>query len=89
MEDISSYNNEKLISLIDTVKFLNQAILKDESLGEGFMVGHSYFCDLKDSDDITLSNIVEYKLIEFLKEYWFDEPSKINTWSEALRKSIK
>lgn len=38
IEDVSSYNNEKLISLIDTIKSLNQAILKDESLGEGFLV---------------------------------------------------
>lgn len=75
--------------LIEEVKELNRAIAEDESLGEGFCVGHSYFCGLEDVNRQTLSNIVEYELVPLLKEYWFDEPKKANAWAERLRSAIK
>lgn len=70
---------------------LNQAIADDETLGEGFCLGHSYFCNLNEEsvDDQTLSGIVEYELIPLLKEYWFDEPAKIRDWSNTLRGALK
>lgn len=89
IEYASGFDNEKFINLVNTVKALNSAISKDETLGDGFCIGHSYFSDLSSVDDITLYNIVEYRLIQLIKEYWFDEPSKINTWSDALRKAIQ
>ena len=36
-----------------------------------------------------LSGIVEYELIPLLKEYWFDEPTKVKDWSSNLRSAIK
>ncbi len=81
--------NDKFDKLLDSVKQLNEAIAKDDSLGEGFCIGHSYFCNLKDVTDQDLSSIVEYELIPLLKEYWFDEPSKVRDWSGILRSSIK
>lgn len=33
--------------LIDLVKELNEAIADDESLGEGFQIGHSYFSNIQ------------------------------------------
>ena len=44
---------------------------------------------LKNVDDNRLSNIVEYELIPMLKEYWFDEPTKVKDWSNILRSAIK
>ena len=63
----------------------------DESLGEGFCIGHSYFCNLQPDtiDDSWLYGVVEYELIPLLKEYWFDEPMKVKDWSENLRSTIK
>lgn len=84
-----SLNSSKFNSLIECVKQLNNTIKIDASLGEGFCVGHSYFCDLKETSDATLSRIVEYELIPLLKEYWFDEPAKVRDWAERLRSSIK
>ena len=84
-----SLNSSKFNSLIECVKQLNNTIKNDASLGEGFCVGHSYFCDLKETSDATLSRIVEYELIPLLKEYWFDEPAKVRDWAERLRSSIK
>ncbi len=84
-------NNKKFDSLIEKVKELNQEILEDGSLGEGFCIGHSYFCNLEtiDIEDNKLSLIVEFELIPLLKEYWFDDKEKVNNWKTELRNSIK
>ena len=81
--------NDKFNKLIDCVISLNQRIADDDSLGEGFCIGHSYFCDIKEIKDNTLSDIVEFEIIPLLKEYWFDEPSKVREWSDRLRSAIK
>ena len=82
-------SNDKFNRLINVVKSLNNEILNDESLGEGFLVGHSFFCNVEEVNNQVLSNIVEYELVPLLKEYWFDEPSKVDNWSRNLRDSIK
>ena len=82
-------NNNKFNQLINCVIELNSKISSDESLGEGFCIGHSYFCNLEKIDESVLSNIVEYELIPLLKEYWFDEPNKVNDWTEKLRSVIR
>lgn len=84
-------DNEKFNKLINCVENLNAVISSDESLGEGFCIGHSYFCNLEAEqiDDQCLYGIVEYELIPLLKEYWFDEPIKVKDWSNNLRSAIK
>lgn len=86
-----SLENEKFDKLIACVESLNNAISNDESLGDGFCIGHSYFCNLLPDtiNDRVLSGIVEYELIPLLKEYWFDEPTKVKDWSSNLRSAIK
>ena len=81
--------NDKFNKLIDCVISLNQRIADDESLGEGFCIGHSYFCDKVEIKENTLTDIVEFEIIPLLKEYWFDEPSKVKEWSDRLRSAIK
>ena len=84
-------DNQRFKDLVDKVKSLNRAIAEDESLGEGFCIGHSYFCNM-DTDtctDAALASIVEYELIPMLKEYWFDEPGKVREWSDRLRRSLR
>lgn len=81
--------NDKFDRLINCVENLNTVIAADESLGEGFCIGHSYFCNLKEATDQALSGIVEFELIPLLKEYWFDEPTKVKDWTNNLRSAIK
>lgn len=83
--------NEKFDRLIACVEDLNNAISVDETLGEGFCIGHSYFCNLSPDtiDEQILSGIVEYELIPLLKEYWFDEPTKVENWIGRLRSAIQ
>ena len=85
----SYLSNAKFDKLIQCVEDLNESISLDESLGEGFCIGHSYFCNLKEIREQTLSEIVEFELIPLLKEYWFDDSVKVKTWAENLRNAIK
>lgn len=83
--------NDKFNNLIQCVENLNSVISADDSLGDGFCIGHSYFCNLNAETltDRKLSAIVEYELIPLLKEYWFDEPLKVKDWTNNLRSAIK
>lgn len=84
-------DNKKFEALVGCVQSLNEKIAADESLGEGFCIGHSYFCNME-PDEVTdekLQSIVEYELIPMLKEYWFDEPLKVKEWSDNLRSAVK
>lgn len=85
----SELANSKFDKLIQCVENLNAVIAIDESLGEGFIIGHSFFCNLNDSIEQNLNSILEFELIPLLKEYWFDEPSKVNDWASTLRSAIK
>ena len=84
-------DNSRFEALVREVESLNRAIVEDESLGEGFCIGHSYFCNMKRETctDEALASIVEYELIPMLKEYWFDEPGKVREWSDRLRRSLR
>ena len=82
-------NNSRFNSLIACIEELNNKIAEDSSLGEGFRIGHSYFCGITSITDKTLSNIVEYEIIPLLHEYWYDDPVKVRDWADRLRSSIK
>lgn len=82
-------NSPKLESLITVVESLNNTISSDESLGDGFRIGHSYFCTDDEATDEWLKSVVEYEVIPLIKEYWFDEPTKVRDWSATLRSAIK
>ena len=77
--------NEKYNRLIGKVISLNKIIKEDESLGSGFVIGHSYFCVSEKISDEDVSAIIEYELIPLINEYWFDEQTKIADWSVKLR----
>ena len=86
---LAEKNSPKLESLITVVESLNNTISSDESLGDGFRIGHSYFCTDDEITDEWLKSVVEYEVIPLIKEYWFDEPTKVRDWSANLRSAIK
>jgi len=87
----SGLGNSRFEALVREVVALNKAIAADESLGDGFCIGHSYFCNMKPENctDAALASIVEYELIPMLKEYWFDEPGKVREWADRLRRPLR
>lgn len=78
-------NSPVFDKLIDRVKDLNDEILKDDSLGSGFCIGHSYFCNLDTCSNNVLLDIIDFDILPMLSEYWFDEPSKVERWENNLR----
>lgn len=79
-----SLNSSYFDKIITKIKDLNKDISKDPSLGEGFMIGHSYFCNLQNVDDKNIKSIINYDIIPMLKEYWFDDENKLNEWITKL-----
>ena len=80
-----NFNSATFDSLIDKIKELNGDILKDPSLGKGFCIGHSYFCNLEECTDDVLKDIVDFDIIPMLSEYWFDDNTKLQKWENILR----
>jgi len=81
----ASIQNPKFDALVGTIESLNKAISEDTSLGSGFRIGHSYFCTNDIVDEEWLSSVIEYELVPLLNEYWFDEPSKVESWTARLK----
>ena len=77
--------DSKLTKLVDAVQVLNKHIVEDPALGEGYVVGHSYFC----TDDADPEEIVKYEIGPTLREYWFDDPDKAQREIDALSESVK
>lgn len=85
---INSKHNYKFKALINAVKELNKKIADDDNLGEGFKIGHSYFCTDEDITDEWLNNVIEYEIKPLISEYWFDEPEKARNQIDDLKKTI-
>lgn len=83
--------------LVDAVKDINCDIVKDDSLGKGFQIGHSYLIQQVYGDDRDenlfdyemTESIIEFDLIPLVNEYWFDNESKLNAAVDKLRKVLK
>ncbi|HNX15642.1 MAG TPA: AAA family ATPase, partial [Oscillospiraceae bacterium] len=87
------FENKTFDALIKQIQELNVAIVNDDALGKGFRIGHSYFCERKPEEKTGiegwLSEIVEYDILPMLREYWFDEPAKVEEWEKSLRGIFK
>lgn len=64
---------------------MNNENALDKSLGKGFCIGHSYFCGHDVCTEEWLRSIVDYDILPMLREYWFDEPSKIQRWESIFQ----
>jgi 5-methylcytosine-specific restriction endonuclease McrBC GTP-binding regulatory subunit McrB len=73
--------SEGIIEHICTsISKLNIKIREDVNLGEGFQIGHSYFCTYSNAgiENIWWSDILNYELKPLLEEIWFDDLSKVS-----------
>jgi 5-methylcytosine-specific restriction enzyme B len=74
----------KYYALVEKIMALNEFISSDETLGEGFRIGHSYLCLKDDVSDELLRAVIEYEILPLLNEYWFDERSIVEQWTKKL-----
>lgn len=75
-------SNDKVIELI---KELNNDIQNDPALGEGFLIGHSYFCSMKEPGDKNdINDILEYEIKPLIEEYWYDEEEQKDKWMKKI-----
>ncbi len=79
------FENEAFGALIDKIKELNQAIADDPSLGKGFCIGHSYFCNAKECTEAWMREIVDFDILPMLREYWIDDSDKYDLWENNLQ----
>lgn len=79
-----SLQNETFNALIEQVISLNREIKMDDSLGEGFRIGHSYFCGQETYTEEWMKSVVYYDIIPMLQEYWFDDKQKVRRWENNL-----
>ena len=78
------FANDTFNSLIEQIKELNKEIMLDKSLGKGFCIGHSYFCNIKECTEEWMKDVVDFDILPMLSEYWFDEPAKLQRWENIL-----
>lgn len=83
------FEGTKLESVLSVIEQINKAIGADESLGKGFKIGHSYFCNLLDASDEELRDIIECEIIPLLEEYWVEEPQKVQNYREVLEEVLE
>ena len=79
-----TFANDTFNTLIDHIKELNREIANDKSLGKGFCIGHSYFCNTKECTDEWMQDVVDFDILPMLAEYWFDDTDKLQRWENIL-----
>ena len=93
-KNFRSFLSERKLSstMIDhvcsSISRLNSKIVADKNLGEGFQIGHSYFCTYSDQQDENqwLSDIINFELKPLLEEIWFDDLSTVNELVKDISK---
>jgi 5-methylcytosine-specific restriction protein B len=74
--------------IIDRMTKLNDYIRAEKSgLGPGFEIGHSFFCPHRTEDELGIEwyrAVIEGEIAPLLREYWFDEPAKADSYVAEL-----
>lgn len=86
--EISRHDDTRVEKVVEVIRQLNSAIANDDSLGEGFCIGHSYFCNHDTSTD-WIENVVRYDICPMLEEYWFDNNDKRQAAVSRLLDALK
>ncbi|MBD3362873.1 AAA domain-containing protein [Candidatus Dojkabacteria bacterium] len=80
-------SKERIEKIIEKIKGLNEEIERDNTrLGEGFLIGHSFFTPTKAVKDESewYTSIVELEVKPLLQEYFFDDLERYDELQESL-----
>lgn len=83
LEQLADGGDPRMVALVEATKEVNSDIAGDAALGEGFRIGHSYFCGAKDA-----RLVLRYELEPLVREYWFDDPKKIRKELDKLEQAL-
>jgi 5-methylcytosine-specific restriction protein B len=75
---LKGFSKDFIHSITNKINLLNEKIKSDKNLGEGFQIGHSFFCsnNVNKPDKEWFEDIVKYEIAPLLEEYWFDDIEK-------------
>ena len=67
---------------------VNEKIKSDINLGNGFQIGHSYFCSYQPelNENTWWQEIIDFELKPLMEEIWFDELSNVSDAVTLLTK---
>ena len=85
IKELNKDFKDKAQKIIDTMKDINEGIKNDNSLGKGFVIGHSYFCNREIED---LPTIVNYEIIPLFEEYWYDEETTLKEYINKVKEVL-
>lgn len=78
-------NSPLFDDVISAIVKLNNEISNDPTLGSGFCIGHSYFCNQEKVDEAWLKGIIENDIIPRLRVYWFEDKDKWSAYEKKLK----
>lgn len=85
----SNIGSKKMDRLVKVITDLNKAISLDAAGNRGFLVGHSYFCEILPIDDSRLDFIAKYELLPLIHTYFAAQPEQDKLWTTKINTAIK
>lgn len=78
LEDLG-FKQSFIQDLTEMISAINEMIMGDPSLKEGFLIGHSYFVptELPANPESWLDDILSFEIMPLLEEYWFDNEDRL------------
>ncbi len=72
--------------ICSSVTKVNVKIKEDNNLGDGFQIGHSYFCSFTtgEHEGNWWNDILRFEINPLLQEIWFDDNSKVTEIMKSL-----
>lgn len=88
----SSYLENKMALTREQVSMINESMgsinsIIENTLGEEFKIGHSYFISNKEDIedfDIWYREVAKYEILPMLEEYYFDDKNRVDEFKEIL-----
>jgi 5-methylcytosine-specific restriction protein B len=79
-------SNGMVEHICSSVLKVNSKIKADNNLGDGFQIGHSYFCSYNTGDDenVWWNEILKFEIKPLLEEIWFDDLSSVTEMLKQL-----
>lgn len=81
-------SDEMVNHICSAVVKVNGKIKEDINLGDGYQIGHSYFCGYNSEEDERLwwNDVLQFEIRPLLEEIWFDDLSKVQETIKILER---